>query len=69
VCTIGIIVNEVCRALWDVLKDEYLKVIQIEMQQFRDCTIPLTAVFSTFIQVEQSIRKLQHTETGRVGLH
>jgi RNAse (barnase) inhibitor barstar len=70
-CTIGIIVKEVCRALWDVLKDEHMKVIQIEMQQFHDCTFPLTTVFSAFVQVEHNNRKLQHTdtETGRVDLH
>jgi hypothetical protein len=46
-----------------------MKVIQIEMQQFHDCTFSLTNVFSTFVQVEHSNRKLQHTETGTVGLY
>jgi len=61
-CTIGIIIKEVCRTLWDVLKDEYLKVIQIEMQQFHDCTFPSTTVYSKFVQVEHSNRKLQRTD-------
>ena len=68
-CTIGIVIKEVCRAHRDILKDEYLKAIQIEMQQFHDCTFPLTTIFSTFFQVEHSNRNLQHRETGRVGLH